>query len=235
MAAQRLLIVNADDFGLSAAVNAGIVEAHERGIVTSTSMMVRRPAAAEAAGLAGSRPSLAVGLHVDIGQWDYVSGEWRLAYQHCPPDDAEAAERECRAQLQAFEELMERPPTHLDSHQHTHMSEPLASVTAGLAAELDVPLRARTIPYEGGFYGQAGKGEPYPEGITVERLLDLIESLPPGWTELGCHPGLGVGPAESSYASERELELRTLCDPRVGAAIEGEGVELRSFADLHEI
>ena len=43
------LIVNADDFGLCAGVNQGIIEAHERGIVTSASLMVRYPAAEAAA------------------------------------------------------------------------------------------------------------------------------------------------------------------------------------------
>ena len=73
------------------------------------------------------------------------------------------------------------------------MSEPVAAVAARLAAELGVPLRARGIRYEGGFYGQTGKGEPVPEGIGAERLIELIAALPPGWTELGCHPGLGDG------------------------------------------
>ncbi|MBI3874558.1 MAG: ChbG/HpnK family deacetylase [Verrucomicrobia bacterium] len=45
---KRFLIVNADDFGLSAGVNRGIIEAHERGIVTSASLMVCQPAAADA-------------------------------------------------------------------------------------------------------------------------------------------------------------------------------------------
>src|SRR5256885_15259517 len=44
----RHLIVNADDFGLSAGVNAGIIRAHEHGILTSASLMVRGAAAASA-------------------------------------------------------------------------------------------------------------------------------------------------------------------------------------------
>jgi predicted glycoside hydrolase/deacetylase ChbG (UPF0249 family) len=111
------------------------------------------------------------------------------------------------------------------------MSEPAASVAERLAAELGVPLRARGIAYEGGFYGQTGKGEPWPQAIAVEGLLAILAALPAGRTELGCHPGLGMG-AESSYGHERELEVRTLCDPRVRAAIEAEGIELRSFAAL---
>lgn len=231
MAAPRQLIVNADDLGLSSAVNAGIAAAHEGGIVTSASLMVRQGAAPAAASYAAAHPGLAVGLHIDLGQWDYLSGEWMVAYERCDQDDAAAVERECRAQLEAFRRLLGRDPTHLDSHQHTHMSEPVAGVAERLAAELDVPLRARTIPYEGGFYGQTGKGEPLPEAIGVGNLVRILAALPAGWTELGCHPGLGMG-GESSYAHEREEEVRALCDPRVRETIAAEEIELRSFASL---
>lgn len=232
MTGARILIVNADDLGLSPAVNAGIAAAHESGIVTSASLMVRQAAAPAAAGYADAHPGLAVGLHIDLGQWDYENGEWIVAYQRCPQDDAAAVEAECRAQLERFRRLLTRDPTHLDSHQHTHMSDPVASVAKRLAAELGVPLRARgRIRYEGGFYGQTGKGEPCPDAISVEGLTQTIASLPPGWTELGCHPGLEMG-EESSYGRERELEVRTLCDPQVIRVIETEDVELRSFAQL---
>jgi chitin disaccharide deacetylase len=231
MAARRLLIVNADDLGLSPGVNAGIAQAHERGIVTSASLMVRQQAAADVAAFAQRYPSLAIGLHIDIGQWDYESGEWRVAYQRCSPEDEAAVEAECRGQLEAFRKLLGRDPTHLDSHQHTHMSEPVASVAGGLAAELGIPLRGNRIRYEGGFYGQAGRGEPWPQGISVEHLIELIESLPEGWTELGCHPGLGVE-SESSYGPEREREVAALCDPRIGPVLAAADIELRSFAEL---
>src|SRR5207247_11145801 len=55
---RRDLIVNADDFGQSAGVNRGIIEAHERGIVTSASLMVRWPAANEATAYARRHQSL---------------------------------------------------------------------------------------------------------------------------------------------------------------------------------
>lgn len=231
MSGERLLIVNADDLGLSPGVNAGVIEAHERGIVTSASLMVRAAAAAEAVALASGHPRLAVGLHLDIAEWEYADGEWRLNYERCPPDAAAAVEVECRAQLASFRELAGRDPTHLDSHQHAHMSEPVASVAARLAAELEVPLRAQGIRYEGGFYGQTGKGEPYPDGIEAEHLVELIEALPPGRTELGCHPAVG-NDTRSSYASERARELQALCDPRVRAALEREEIRLCSFAQV---
>jgi len=231
MNTERLLIVNADDLGLSPGVNAGVFEAHERGIVTSASLMVRAPAAAGALASAGAHPELAVGLHLDIAEWQYADDEWRVNYQRCPPEDAAAVEAECRGQLAAFREMAGHDPTHLDSHQHTHMSEPVASIAAGLAAELGIPLRARGIRYEGGFYGQTGKGEPYPTGIEAGHLVELIEALPPGPTELGCHPGVG-NDTGSSYASERERELRALCAAQVKAALEREEITLCSFAQM---
>ena len=212
----RLLIVNADDFGHSPPVNAGILEAHERGIVTSASLMVRRPAAVEAVARAGG---LALGLHVELG-----AGRRRAE---------SAVAGEVRSQLEAFRELTGRDPTHLDSHQHVHRREPARAALLALAEELAVPLREldRRVRYCGEFYGQNDRGEPFPELVTAERLIGLIAELPPGVTELGCHPARGRVPG-SSYDAERERELEALCDPRVRAALEDAGIELTSFASL---
>jgi predicted glycoside hydrolase/deacetylase ChbG (UPF0249 family) len=226
---ERFLIVNADDLGLSATVNDGIFAAHDEGIVTSASLMVRQGAAAAAAERAPEVPELAIGLHLDLGEWNYEAGEWTLAYSHCDGDDPVAVEAEWRAQLERFRALLGRDPTHLDSHQHVHESEPAKGVAETLAAELGVPLRNRAIPYEGGFYGQSGKGEPFPEGITVERLTELIRALPPGWTEIGCHPAAGPVPT-SSYNAERQKELATLRDPRVKNLLNVMHINLCSFA-----
>jgi len=229
MAADRFLVVNADDLGLSPAVNAGIFAAHEGGVVTSASLMVRQGAASAAAEEAAAHPDLAIGLHVDLGEWVYESGEWTQAYLHCDTDDAAAVEAECRAQLERFRALLGRDPTHLDSHQHVHESEPVRGVTEALAAELRVPLRNRAIRYEGGFYGQSGKGEPFPEGISPGGLIELIAALPPGWTEIGCHPAAGPVPT-SSYDAERQIELATLRDPRVKDLLNVSNVNLCSYA-----
>ncbi|HET7506932.1 MAG TPA: ChbG/HpnK family deacetylase [Solirubrobacterales bacterium] len=227
--ATRFLVVNADDLGLSAAVDAGVFAAHAEGVVTSASLMVRQGAAPAAAERAAEFPDLAVGLHIDLGEWNYEEGEWKLAYSHCDGDDPGAVAVECRAQLERFRALLGRDPTHLDSHQHVHEQEPAKGAAEALAAELGVPLRNRAIRYEGGFYGQSGKGEPFPEGITVERLLELIRALPSGWTEIGCHPAAGPVP-NSSYDAERKIELETLRDPRVKDLLNVTGVRLCSFA-----
>lgn len=60
----RRLIVNADDFGLSASVNAAVIRAHRDGILTTASLMVNEPGFAEAVQLAKENPRLGVGLHL---------------------------------------------------------------------------------------------------------------------------------------------------------------------------
>ena len=60
------IIMNADDFGASAAVNAAIIQAHRQGVLTSASLMVTGPAAAKAVALARQAPDLAVGLHLVV-------------------------------------------------------------------------------------------------------------------------------------------------------------------------
>src|SRR5213592_900716 len=61
----RRLLVNADDFGLSPAVNRGLLEAHRHGLVTSASLMSNLPAAADAAAQARESPRLGLGVHLN--------------------------------------------------------------------------------------------------------------------------------------------------------------------------
>src|SRR5512135_2580948 len=93
-ALERLLIVNADDFGLSPGVNRGILEAHRHGIVTSASLMVRWPAARAAVDAARAHPALGIGLHVDLGEWIYRDGQWVEAYRVVDSSDPAAVESE---------------------------------------------------------------------------------------------------------------------------------------------
>jgi predicted glycoside hydrolase/deacetylase ChbG (UPF0249 family) len=121
---KRYLIVNADDFGLSHGVNRGVIKAHEQGIVTSASLMVRWPAAAAAAAYCHEHPGLSAGLHFDLGQWTYRNGNWESLYEVAPVNDVAALKREADLQLGAYLRLLGRNPSHLDSHQHVHRQEP---------------------------------------------------------------------------------------------------------------
>jgi predicted glycoside hydrolase/deacetylase ChbG (UPF0249 family) len=232
MSAARRLIVNADDFGLSAGVNRGVAQAHEQGILTSASMMVRAGHASEAAAYAKTHPQLSVGLHVDLGEWRYSGEHWIAAYEVVDTGDDAEVGAEVAAQCERFCALMGCEPTHLDAHQHAHREEPVKAIVLEFGERFGIPVRSFTpgLRYEGGFYGQSGRGDPYPEGITVDALCSLLRELPPGTTELGCHPAIDDD-SGSSYSTERTVETATLCDPRVRAVLHEEGIALRSFRD----
>jgi predicted glycoside hydrolase/deacetylase ChbG (UPF0249 family) len=231
---ERALIVNADDFGLSPGVNAGVARTHEEGILTSASLMVRPPAAEEAAAYARATPALGVGLHVDLGEWVWQDGAWAAVYEVVSVDgDPQAVEAEVRGQLARFRALVGRDPTHLDSHQHVHRWESVREIFKGLATEIGVPLRHHLggVAYCGDLYGHDERGVPIPEAITPAALMEIIAGLAPGVTELACHPGIGED-TESPYGREREQEVEVLCDPGIAEALRREGIVLRSFADI---
>lgn len=215
----RLLIVNADDLGLSPGVNEGIVEAHVRGVVTSTSLMVGRPGAERAAELARAHRSLSIGLHFDGDALDL--------------DDPEQAAAEFRTQLERFRELIGRDPTHVDSHHHVHGRGARLRIFSELVAPLRVPLRHDgQVSYLGGFWGRSEAGARAPERIGRGWLVQLIRSsATDGFNELGCHPARLIGDLQSSYLEERSIELETLTQPGLRKDIEATGAELVSYLD----
>jgi predicted glycoside hydrolase/deacetylase ChbG (UPF0249 family) len=231
-AGERLLIVNADDLGLSAGVNRGIFEAHERGIVTSASLMVRWGAVREGAAYAKAHPRLGVGLHLDFAEWCIREDQWVPLYEVVNLDDARAVRREVDRQVELFMHLMDRPPTHLDSHQHVHQDVRVRAIVEEAAKRLGVAVRHDgRVRYCGDFYGQDEHGLPYHEGIEAAALERVIRAAPEGVTEVACHPGYDDG-LETMYASERAMEVAALCDPRVRRAVEESGVRLVHFGEV---
>ena len=228
----RYLIVNADDLGLSTGVNRGIIECMDRGVVTSASLMVRQPAAAEAAACVKQNRNISIGLHLDLGEWIFKDGDWVRLYEVVPTDDANAVKREVGRQLAAFRDLMGRHPTHLDSHQHVHRNEPVRSILLDAARELSVPLREcdPSIRYCGNFYGHTSECEPLPDAISVAGLMKILNALPDGVIELGCHPGRAED-LKGAYLMEREWEITTLCHPAIQASLRKWNIKLRNFSN----
>ena len=227
----RYLIVNADDFGWTGGINAGVIAAHTSGIVTSASLMVRKGAAAEAAALARQHPGLSLGLHIDLGHWSYRHGEWIAEHVVVDVEDEDAVRREVAAQLETFRDLVGRDPTHLDGHQHVQRSGPARAAVIAASLDLGLPLRLhRGAPYSGFFFGQTGRGEPYHEALSVDALVSAIAALPEGWHEIGCHPGL-YEDSPDVYRLERSMEVAVLCDPALRAGLRELDVGLRSFSD----
>ena len=145
------LIVNADDFGMTEAVNQGIVDAHDRGIVTSASLMATGAAFEHAVALAKTRPNLAVGVHLTLTEQRPLTGTAAAASLvgpdgKFPPHLVQFAGRYLRgkvalAQVRAELDAQIRKVraggiavSHLDGHQHVHVLPGIAAIVAELAS-----------------------------------------------------------------------------------------------------
>ena len=140
----RRLIINADDFALTAGVNRAILEAHERGVVTSTTMMANAAAVEDAVACA-RRNNLKVGCHVVLidgapllpveavsslvttkasgarfydGWVEFALRALRRQF------DAEQIAAEAEAQIRAIQQHGLHV-THVDSHKHVHLLPPV--------------------------------------------------------------------------------------------------------------
>jgi predicted glycoside hydrolase/deacetylase ChbG (UPF0249 family) len=199
---------------MTAGINRAVAEAHAHGMLTSASLMVLERGAPEAARIAAALPTLSVGLHATApGDGDWTHG---LADQ-----------------VERFRGLLGREPTHLDSHHNAHRDPAALPHFVATARALGVPLREHSpARYFSRFYG-SWDGDSHPEQVSVESLVRMLDDeARNGCTEIATHPGYVDADLHSSYSTERELELQTLCDPRVRAAAEARGIELIGFASL---
>ncbi|MFA5809280.1 MAG: ChbG/HpnK family deacetylase [Thermoleophilia bacterium] len=150
----KKLIVNADDFGLTEGVNRGILECHERGVVTSTTLLVNGDDARAAAEAAAEHPQLGVGLHLNLtsGKPVLAAGKVssliddegffpgmftmvrRLISGRARRDELAA---EVQAQIDKCIELGIKP-THIDSHHHLHALPRLRSVVCDVCRKAGI-------------------------------------------------------------------------------------------------
>jgi len=152
----RSLTVTGDDFGSSADVNAAIVDAHRRGVLTAASLMVTGPAADEAVALARGNPGLAIGLHLVLvdgraalpmatvpnlvgpgGLFPRSPLRAGLRYQFSP-----AARREVRLEVREQLELFRRTGlrlSHVDGHHHLHLHPVVLDALLEAAGDFRVP------------------------------------------------------------------------------------------------
>lgn len=283
----KKLIVNADDFGLTAGVNRAIIEGYARGVITSATVMANMPAFDDAVRLAKDHPSLGVGLHFNITQGRPAAEASRVS--SLIDDDGEfwgtstaLLRRALAGRLNTEEVVIELRAqiekalnaglrlTHIDSHKHSHAlprvceaiiltikdyginavrlpreewrfdrnakSFKLITQSAGafgisqLCRISDAKLKKSDVKTPDFFFGIARTGF-----WTKSWLIELIERLPAGASELMCHPGYDddeLGVVGTRLRASRVNELRLLTDPDVIAKLQGSDVKLINFSGL---
>lgn len=213
----KSIILTADDFGHDARVNAAIVRAHREGVLRFTSLMVQRPAAAQAADLARENPGLGVGLHLELCSSDPAQAGLRYFFDRRARAGLEG---EIRSQIEALL-TMGIKPTHVDGHCNVHVHPVIFPALCRLAREYDIPrvrlpsgelaaclsypgtrdpfsarALAATFAAVGGWVRGAAHGLQVPTTwgllrsglMTEEYVLWLLDRLPEGVTEIYFHP-----------------------------------------------
>jgi predicted glycoside hydrolase/deacetylase ChbG (UPF0249 family) len=183
------LIVNADDFGLTAGVNRAILELHQGGVLTSATLMARAAATEAAAAIACATPSLGVGCHVVLVDGDPILP----AEQVATLADAKTGklqpklggflrqlltgrirdteiEAESAAQIDSVRRLGVRL-SHIDTHKHTHMFP--AVLRPVLRAAKAAGIRAVRNPFEPAWSVRSTAGAPWMRRAEVNLLRRL--------------------------------------------------------------
>lgn len=218
----RLLIINADDFGMCHSINEAIIRTLEQGIVQSTTLMVPCPAAPEAITWLQQHPHVPFGIHLtvlcDTQEYRYgpltdptlvpslvdeVGYFYDFESQATLRSKAKLSEleQEFRAQIEAVL-TAQLHPTHLDWHS-LRFGERLDILDLMTSLAKEYGLAQRVI-------GQATINKVQAQGLptidfdfldscslNVENKLDhvrrLLKALPAGLSEWAVHPGLGEG------------------------------------------
>jgi len=258
----KKLIINADDFGYTPGVTAGIIEAHKRGIVTSTTALVVSPYFMEAMDMARLFvPTLAIGLHLtltlrhakpilpvhEVPSLVDDKGEFLNVNAIIAGAKVEEIEKEWEAQLLKFFESGERPD-HLDSHHNIHGgSEQILAVALKLAKKYNLPLRncerqSAQIGLVKKAYGQTRtpdemKAEFYDKNTTMEILEQIFQEIAASDKEIfemNCHPAFIDYQLEewSSYCHQRVNELKILTSEKVKKMLADNGILLANYEIL---
>jgi hypothetical protein len=242
----RLLIINADDFGRTREISAGILKAFSAGVVLSTTAMANFAddrdieALAESGMAAGLHFNLTAGPPVSVVPREFLNADGEFDRARAENLPLEIVRDELEAQWDYLTGRGLRP-THVDGHHHVHKHARVLGVVIEFALRRGLPVRPCTpgvrsqlakygivhpADFSDAYYG-AGK-------ISTADFLRILELSNSDSLEVMCHPGLTSEELadSSSYSAERETELSVLSDPALAGTIQSLGWTIGSYADL---
>ncbi|MBI4431491.1 MAG: ChbG/HpnK family deacetylase [Candidatus Omnitrophica bacterium] len=253
----RKLIVNADDGNLTAGVIKGVLLAHDRGIVTSTTIFANVALTRELKEAFSGRPGLGLGVHLNITLGNPVAplsdvrpilaGEKFGKHDETffKRIDRKALYLEYKAQIEKFEDWLGKPPTHVDTHHHLHRFPPVFEVLLEIAEEYGIPFRLsecvdlavrdnveeRGIALADHLFPDI---DPFPH-FTRARLKEVLSTLPEGVNELMTHPAVIDNELRkiSSFVEPRAEELEALGDSTLRTLLSDSHIELTHYGILN--
>ena len=256
----KRLIINADDCNLTAGVTRGILLAHDRGIVTGTTLMMNLPLTEKTVKELKKRKTLGLGVHLNVTFGKPLTKPSQVSsllksggifrrpdgYQKKTPQVKDVI-REYDAQIKFFENRFENKPDHLDTHHHLHDRPVFFKALVSVARKWKLPVRRCRFFQKGSdpgsdpFCFSGLKTTDYLYGNLATKFLwgpvsfwGVVENLPEGTSEIACHPGFydtDLARA-SSLCRMREVELKLFSDGKSRKKLAGLGIELVQFSQI---
>jgi predicted glycoside hydrolase/deacetylase ChbG (UPF0249 family) len=254
----KRLIINADDFGFTRDVNAGIVHAHREGVLTSTTLMANGYAFEDAVRLAYENPGLDIGCHLVL-----VQGTSLLTGRSFPESPLGLLQELAAGRVDIYAELRAQIEkvrdvgiclSHLDSHKHTHIVPSIFRTVVRLAHEFDIPFVRLPLDHTARFaraacqtadryYRRFARGSKVQMTdhflgfrltgtLTEESFGAALSRLRDGTTEFMCHPGFldaELKAARTRLKESRVRELEALTSPRIRKLMDEESIHLATF------
>jgi hopanoid biosynthesis associated protein HpnK len=266
----KLLIVSADDFGLSTEVNEAVERAHRQGILQAASLMVSAPSSVDAVRRARELPALRVGLHLVL-----VNGRSTLSPKEVPrlvdragnfssdlvragvnfffrPGARRDLEAEIRAQFEAFARTG-LALDHVNAQNHMHVHPTVLGIVIAVGREYGMrAVRVPREPNDAAFLApwlalmrrrlqranvvtnDTVFGIRHSGHMTRERVLDLLDDVPSGLSEMYFHPATGPWEGIDPQIVDYDFagELRALTSEDVRAKIAASGIRTVAYSDL---
>lgn len=244
---ERFLIVNADDFNLTPGVSKAILECHDQGVVTSTTVLINRSDDSCLVQPLLKRKNLGIGLHLNITLGKPImlgrkvasllaeEGHFRKCLEQVrkfPKKKEVYAEWE--AQIRLFKKTFSKLPTHLDTHHQIHDHPFYYRILTELAKNCRLPFRRSKVmkiahplfnpPH---LWGDLDPGRYWKKTMLIEQ----IKKLPPGIHEIMCHPGYSDFDLKkiSSFTEGREAERKIFASPELRQWVKARGVKLTHY------
>jgi len=235
------LVINADDYGMRASIDAAVESLFELGVLQSASLLVTGASARDAGAFLRSHPECGAGLHLDLDSIFSAAGFGKDDHGRFLVPDIFFEQEEVTAaihdrtlaQLESFRLMAGRTPDHLDGHHHAHLFIPVLRIILPLLRQHRVPaIRCFSSFYPTGWQAGAARELIREAGLVTTRLffegVDLPGPQDACSAEVMVHPAMPVA-AEEKW---RAREYAALADEAFRLRLVSAGYELCTFADL---
>ena len=240
------LIINADDFGYCEGVNYGIISAHKKGVVTSTTIMANMPGFDHAVNLLKETPTLGCGVHMTLScnkplikESKTLTDENGFFFRKIDEElakkfDLDEIYNEFCAQIEKVKDAGIEI-THLDSHHHVHRIPCFKEVIKKIVEKYKLPLRGgfeyefeyeKVIPCIGNFYNKNVSGDYFKDNLDVIKSHDVVDLM--------SHPAFldEYILKSTSYSIKRTEEYKILSDHNLRKFLELNDIELINYKNL---